>query len=346
MQNIVLAPGWNWTSFNIDVQQNATGVINNVMTAAEPWTEGDLIKNPYTRNFCTYSEASDAFLGSLYHFYYIWMHMIYSKNGNTMRVYGNTLPEDSMHITLNGNGTWNPFPCLLKEATSVTEALTDYYQYATPGDMLKSHDHFAVFSKDGRWEGDLTAVRPGEGYMFRRLGSGSVDVRFFNKTSAAAPRASPRRNGESGLRLEGYHSRYATNMTMICKINDENGDASLNGELMVYIGDELVGVASPTTIDPYGASRSEESPMTDGAALYFLTISSDATGTLRFETEDGTPLTAEQPITYVADSHHGTLRAPIILKPGDDNRPYKIIEHDHVVIIRNNEKYDVTGKKL
>lgn len=34
-----------------------------------------------------------------------------------------------------------------------------------------------------------------------------------------------------------------------------------------------------------------------------------------------------------------------ILKPGD-NRPYKIIENDHVVIIRNNEKYDVTGKKL
>ena len=48
---------------------------------------------------------------------------------------------------------------------------------------------------------------------------------------------------------------------------------------------------------------------------------------------------------YIADSHHGTLRAPIILKPGD-NRPCKIIENDHVVIIRNNEKYDITGKKL
>jgi len=29
-----------------------------------------------------------------------------------------------------------------------------------------------------------------------------------------------------------------------------------------------------------------------------------------------------------------------------DNRPYKLIENDHVVIIRNNEKYDITGKKL
>jgi hypothetical protein len=47
----------------------------------------------------------------------------------------------------------------------------------------------------------------------------------------------------------------------------------------------------------------------------------------------------------VIDSHHGTLKAPIILRPGDD-RPYKIIENQHVIIIRNNEKYDITGKKL
>ena len=314
-QNIVLNPGWNWTSFNIDVQQNATGVINNIMTAAEPWSEGDLMKNPYTRNFCIYSDSLGYFTGSLYHFYYIWMHMIYTKNGNTMRVCGNTLPEDSMHITLNGDGAWNAFPCLFKESTSVTEALSDYYQSATPGDMLKSHDHFAVFSKDGRWEGDLTAVRPGEGYMFRRLGSGSVKVRFFNKTSGA----SPRRNGESGLRLEGYQSRYATNMTMICQVE---GDG-----LRAYIGEELVGVA--TQID----------------SLYFLTISHDGVGELRFETEDGTVLMSEMPISYVADSHHGSLKAPIILRQ-DDNRPYKIIENQHVIIIRNNEKYDITGKKL
>ena len=51
-------------------------------------------------------------------------------------------------------------------------------------------------------------------------------------------------------------------------------------------------------------------------------------------------------ISNVPDSHHGSLKAPVLLKPADDNRPYKIIENDHVVIIRNSEKYDVTGKKL
>ena len=126
-------------------------------------------------------------------------------------------------------------------------------------------------------------------------------------------------------------------MTMICRVSglvDERVsglvDERVSG-LAVYIGDELVGVAEPIIVD--------DQP------LYFLTIQSDAVGTLRFETENGTPLMAEQPITYVADSHHGTLRAPVMLKP-DDDRPYKVIENDHVVIIRNHSKYDVTGKKL
>jgi hypothetical protein len=334
----VLNPGWNWTSFNIDLQQNATGVINNVMTAAEPWSEGDLMKNPYTRNFCVYSDSLGYFTGSLYHFYYIWMHMIYSKNGNIMRVYGNTLPEDSMHIMLNGDGAWNAFPCLLKETTSVTEALSDYYTYATPGDMLKSHDHFAVFSQDKRWEGDLTAIRPGEGYMFRRLGSGSVNVKFFNKPASNAPRMAHNPSTETA-------KRYATNMTMIAKLSNEQmvNDKMVN--IMAYIGDELVGVANPYII--HNTSNIDE-------VIYFLTISSDQDGApLRFRTEDGQwlnaqinePMVNEQMVNYVPDAHHGSLMSPILLRL-DDDRPYKILENNHVIIIRNHEKYDVTGKKL
>jgi hypothetical protein len=54
----------------------------------------------------------------------------------------------------------------------------------------------------------------------------------------------------------------------------------------------------------------------------------------------------------VPDSHHGSLRAPITLRPMREEPeeglllPYKIVEDDRVVIIRNGERYDVTGKKL
>ena len=83
--------------------------------------------------------------------------------------------------------------------------------------------------------------------------------------------------------------------------------------------------------------------------FYFITIQSDKAGELRFELEDGTPLSLEgragEGLLYEADSHHGSLKAPIVLKP-TDNRPYKVLENQNVIIIRNGERYDITGKKL
>ena len=100
-----------------------------------------------------------------------------------------------------------------------------------------------------------------------------------------------------------------------------------NGLLKVYVGDELAAVA--TSID----------------SLYFLTIQSDKVGELRFEMDGEMLIPENGSINYSADSHRGSVKAPIMLKLTDE-RPYKIIENNHVFIIRNNEKYDVTGKKL
>ena len=310
MQNIDLVTGWNWISTNLSVKSSIT-----TLRSSDPWREGDLIKNPNTQQFSTYSEVMDQFLGTLKAWDYTQMYMFYTAKSNTLRLGGDNLAEADKHITIHGDGQWSAFPCLYEQTTPVAEALADYYDHASAGDILKAHDRFAVFSTDKRWEGDLKTLRPGEGYLFRRLAQGDVTVHFYNQTPSAAPQKAP-----------AFQGKAATNMTMIAKI-EPSAVSHQPSELRAYIGDELVGIA--TQID----------------SLYFLTISSDAAGTLRFETEDGTPLTAEQPISYIADAHHGTLKTPIILKP-DDNRPYKIIENDHIVIIRNNERYDVTGKKL
>ena len=327
VQQIPLKKGWNWTSFNIFLKADATGVINNVMTAEVPWMEGDQIKNPVTRNFCIYSEEQGAFLGGLYHFSYHYCHMVFSQKENMMRVSGNPLPADSMHVILRGE-TWSPLPCFYQRVTPIKEALADYYDHATPGDLIKAHDRFASFSQDRKWVGDLTALRPGEGYFFKRTGKGDVDVRFFDKPANAPTRkALPlEEHSEAGF----SNPKAATNMTMIAVINGENGENGENGVLKVYIGSELVGAASPL---------SEASP------LYFLTIQSDKVGELRFETADGTELVSEVPLSYEADAHHGSLNSPIVLKPGD-NRVYKLLEDNHIIIIRNNDKYDITGKRL
>ena len=124
----------------------------------------------------------------------------------------------------------------------------------------------------------------------------------------------------------------ATNMTMIARV-EGNPLCMADATIRVFVGDELAAVAEPI--------------MVDDEPLYFLTIQSDRVGELRFEI-DGQQLTTndQRPIRYAADAHHGTLKAPVVLEPTSETGAYKIIENDHIVIIRNNEKYDVTGKKL
>ena len=334
-QNITLNAGWNWISTHLNLQPE-TAALNTVMTAAEPWSEGDRIKNPASKQFSTYSEASDIFAGTLAAWDYTQMYMAYTAKGNTLRLSGDQLAETDKHITLRGDAQWNAFPCLFEQATSVTEALADYYDNASPGDLLKAHDRFAVFSTDKKWEGDLKTIRPGEGYLFRRMALGTVTVNFYEKTTNAAPKKVQGDNVQSS-----FNPKAATNMTMIARLNSPTSPTGLaSPTIRAYIGDELVGVAAP--LAPIGELEEY---------YYFLTISSDAVGSdVRFETEDGTPLTivnySQSSIIYYApNAHHGSLKEPVLLTP-DDNRPYKMIENDHVVIIRNNEKYDVTGKKL
>ena len=231
---------------------------------------------------------------------------MYAARGNTLRLNGDKLSEAGKQITLRGDGLWNVLPCLFDRITPIAEALTDYYDHASAGDIIKSHDHFAVFSTDKHWKGDLTALRPGEGYLFRRLGNGSVNLRFYNRSSNAPRRSSSvSDSGLSGEATQYTNTNAATNMTMIAAVEGEG--------LKAYIGEQLVGVASPVTVD----NQVDDQPLT----------------------------VVGETIRYAADSHAGTLNAPVQLVAGD-NRPCKIIENDHVVIIRNGERYDVTGVRL
>ena len=232
-----------------------------------------------------------------------------------------------MKISVLGNGKWSAMPCLFDQTTPLAEALTGYYDNATPGDLIKAHDRFATFTANKRWEGNLTALRPGEGYLFRRMALGTVTIPFYRQSASNAPRKA---NAHVDADLVFSNPNAATNMTMIAQVA-ANGEGLMAYELSplkVYVGDELAAVATP--ID----------------SLYFITIQSDQVGELRFEMDGEILMPVCGTIHYVADSHHGTLKAPITLRPADETGVYKIIENNHVIIIRNNEKYDVTGKKL
>ena len=338
MQTIVLNRGWNWISTYLDLS-TTKGVINTCLSANEPWAEGDEIKNPSNCQFSKYSLKQDLFVGSLERLHYTNMYMVHCLNGNTMRISGEPLEADSMVIQLRGSGQWNSFPCLYDQTVSLSEALADYYDKASVGDIIKARNRFAYFSQNKRWEGDLSAIRPGEGYLLRRMAQGTATVHFYpTASSKTKAKANAKANAEAFT-----NTNAATNMTMIATLMTNTQSPTRSHQhavIKVYIDNELAGVAEPMA-------------NANANALYYLTIQSDQAGKpLRFETEDGTPLiVAGEPssaITYLPDAHQGTPQAPVRLIPRVDDQvgATKIIENDHVVIIRNGERYDVTGKKL
>lgn len=330
MQNIAVEKGWNWISLNLDLTKTG-GSMAACMTANDPWVANDKIKNTNSCLFSDYDAATGYFAGTLETLHFSQTYMVLSAAGNTIRIAGDKLPEDSMKISVLGNGKWSPMPCLFDRTTPLTEALTGYYDNATTGDLIKAHDRFATFSANNRWEGNLTALRPGEGYLFRRMAPGTVTIPFYRQSPSKVPR---RAQDNSSHPSVFSNPKAATNMTVIAKMSySESGLTGVADQtLRVYVNDELAAVATPLTID-------EET-------YYFLTIQSDKTGTLRFEMDGQTLQPENGAIMYSTDSHAGSLKAPITLRPADETGVYKIIENNHVIIIRNNERYDVTGKKL
>ena len=322
-------------------------MLSKCTNSSEPWSDGDLIKNPATRKLASCDTASNLFVGSLTSIHHSQIYMVKTKLGNTLRIAGDQLPPDSLHIKLRGDGQWNALPCLLSRTTSLAEALADYYDHATPGDLIKGKKQFAYFSADRRWTGDLTALTPGEGYLMRRMGKGSVTVNFYNKSNNAGAPTAQRANSHQPHWADNSFTNptAATNMTMIARVHtpqppSEGGAESL-GSVAVYVGDELVAVA-----EPYTPSEKGQGDVAD--VLYYLTIQSDQLGELRFEINGETYVPECGSISYEPDTHHGSLRAPVILTPSVKGQGdvYKLIEDDHLVIIRNGKRYDVTGQKL
>ena len=330
-QNIALQPGWNWVSFNLNLLPN-NAPINKIVAATKPWTEGDIIKNPATQHFTTYSDSLDAFVGMFDYFRYIYTYMVYCEEGNNIYVSGSALPADSMHLTVRGGGRWTQLPYLLQETTPVAEALADYYENASAGDMVKSHDRFAVFSQNGRWVGDLIALRPGEGYFLRRMQDGDAVINFYSQPADASMRNNVRMSSSATIKPAFRNPEAATNMTMVAQIEDEV--QTDGGTMCVYVGDRLAAVANPQLID--------------GKPLWFLTVQSDRAGELRFEC-GGVALVPEMgTVAYAADAHAGSPESPVMLKAGirTEERTEKRVINGVFYIFRNGRMYDAQGKTV
>ena len=169
IQYFNLEKGWNWVSFNVSSKQ--LNKMNSLLTCV-PWKNGDIVTDMSSNLTLTYQDnewlsskkATDESISSK-KAYAIKVH-----EACTIPVEGTVIKdEDERTITLHEG--WNGIGYTPAMNLSVETALTDYYDSAEEGDVIKSRTEFAYFTKSGntgRWRGSLQYMKPGEGYMMLR----------------------------------------------------------------------------------------------------------------------------------------------------------------------------------
>lgn len=332
-QTVKLNDGWNWMSLYLLPQPSAD--LNAMLNASPGFSAGHIIKSPAEQSFAefTVNPLRGKWVGPLRQMDYHYTYMMYVDYPVEINIVGSSIPDSARYVTLHQG--WNAIAFLLDEPMSIREALADYYENATQGDLIKTKESVAVFSEDGKWEGSLQTLTPGQGYLMHRQEKTTVKMHYYPATTTVAAKAQVRAFS---------NPQAAANMTMIAKLSDTR---MINDKMVnVYVGDELAGVAEPTEVN--------------GEQLYFLTIQSDKVGApLLFITGDGQRLAiqanvqmdngqmANTQIVNAPDAHHGSLKAPVILTPlTEDADITKVLKDDRVIIIRNGQQYDMLGSKL
>ena len=177
VQTLNLEKGWNWVSFN--VYSSSFKNLNRLLDGFA-WQNGDVMTDNtnditmvYTDNHWKLSVKVDSL-------------PIYPRNFYAVKVSKDLSVQLSGHIVKNQadrtmiiNNGWNSIGYTPMMNLPVETALAAYFPYAEDGDVVKSHDEFAIFDAyqgGGKWEGTLQYMKPGEGYML--LHNGDKRVRF------------------------------------------------------------------------------------------------------------------------------------------------------------------------
>ena len=268
-----------------------------------------------------------------------------------LSIRGRQLSMDEMPVEIAPGWNWIPYtPLNTKRLDAALSGVSP-----VRGDIIKSQTAVSIFDIAHGWEGTLKALESGHGYLYYSTDSKSKSFTypadFYQPVGAPGILGAPQRQNvlfaqETNVQIFTPVDRHAypNNMTMTIRLVD--GESVVDScEIGAFVAEEC-----------RGAVRASE----DG--LYYLVISGEGAGqAMEIKTVlNGEIVTIDGTQTYVSDDHIGTPWAPYIIDlsvlrnsledvSGDTHHGSnvrKIIEDGHVIIIRGNERYDVTGKKL
>ncbi|MBR5394833.1 MAG: hypothetical protein IK144_07080 [Bacteroidaceae bacterium] len=323
VQNFRLQEGWNWVSFNLKSSQ-----LNDVnkLLGGMKWSEGDILTDMGSNLTMNYEAAQKQWIAtgstdtvtiSPQNAYAIKV----SKAG-TLPI-GGTVIKDQDDRTITLSKGWNAIGYTPMTNLTVETALSDYYDQAEPGDVIKSHTEFAYFTKQGnvgRWRGSLQYMKPGEGYMMLRKAESDASFTYpfydlnsnfredwTTSTKRAAPKAQGRNTMSVSAVVEGFEV--------------EDGDV-----LIAFADGEVVGSEELRV-------KSEE--FATAQPLSYLSIAGDKQQAIWFaiERDGGIVATTDEVMTFKTND---------VIGSPDEPMPISFVHTAY----ENGQWYTIDGKQL
>jgi len=299
VQNFTLGAGWNWVSFNLDSPQLSD--VNKLLSGMS-WSDGDILTDMGSDLTMTYEAAQKQWIASGSTADMVISpkkaYAIKVKSDSKFPIGGTVIKaEDARTIELSKG--WNAIGYTPMTNLSVETALSDYYDHAEQGDVIKSHTEFAYFTKAGnvgRWRGSLQYMKPGEGYMMLRKAdsNASFTYPYFDLNSNFREDWTTSRVKSARFMVQGRSTM--TVSAVVDGFEVEEGDV-----LVAYANGEAVGTA--TVLSGLPAETTE--PL-------FLSIAGDNQQGLWFAIERGGEIVAStgEVMTYQANAVIGSPDEP------------------------------------
>ena len=186
VQTFDLKKGWNWVSFN--VTSEALFDLGNLLDGL-PWKENDALTDLNSDATLLYHDGHWLSSGSVTTIDLTpqGAYAINVQDEIKFPVAGSIIKQKDLRTITVKHG-WNGIGYTPMLNLPVETALSDYYDKAQPGDVIKSHSEFAYFTVSGgtgSWRGNLEYMKPGEGYMLLRKAQSGTQFTypFYEPTS-------------------------------------------------------------------------------------------------------------------------------------------------------------------
>lgn len=285
LNEIPLAAGWSWISINIKNDDMSVNKLFGEVT-------DKMVQLKNKTNFSAPYQGE--ILGEIDLISNTQMYKIRMNGASVLHTAGTPVAPATTPITLNPG--WNWIAYTPQGMLNIQEALAGLQ--ANTNDVIKSQTAFATYS-NGLWQGSLTTMEPGKGYVYQRVGTTARTFTYPYVAPQGVPAMRAATANEATIFTPKNAGLYENNMSIIAVVKSGN-DTLKNVEVGAFVGDEC-----------RGAVRSKES------GLLFLTVAGNEGGVITFKVYNhatGQYLATTQTLPYETDMLQGSIAAPYILQ--------------------------------